>query len=60
MSVREVYRKNWSYLTSIDLVEQGLAILDTHGWIKKITRTSLPSGGASSDLIRINPKIRST
>ncbi len=51
-AARDVYRKQWSYLNSSELVHQGTKILVDFGWVKE---EPIEQKGK---LIRIHPSIR--
>ena len=53
MSVREIYRNQWSALTSKEDVYEGLAILAELGWGRVVHAQK--KEGVVSDEVRINP-----
>lgn len=56
MTVREIWRPQWSKLTSAEEVKSGLAILEEYEWliVEKILNVR---GGRPSESIKLNPKI---
>jgi hypothetical protein len=56
VSLRTIYRKHWSALTTPAELEPAATILQDVGWLKI---QSVGTGGAPTDLIRINPALTS-
>jgi hypothetical protein len=54
MKVREIYRKEWKGMGTIELTDSVLSILETHGIIKRTIRAT---GGRPSEVILINPAV---
>ena len=52
-SLRDIYRHNWSHLKTVKDVDAAIALLKDHGWVQT---QFLPTGGAPTEVIRINPK----
>ncbi len=54
-TVRDVYRNQWSFLTSPVLVRAALDILEECGWVKtQIVET----GGRSTEIVELNPELK--
>jgi len=52
--VRDIYRNQWSFLTSPVLVRAALEILEECGWIKnQIVETD----GRSTEIVELNPEL---
>jgi len=58
MSVRDIYRNQWTGLQSKEQVFQGLLLLTDHGYLR-LTSIKGDEGRPSSDVISINPKFKS-
>jgi putative DNA primase/helicase len=58
-TVRNIWRPQWSRLTSPEEVRPGLDVLEQYGWlIIEKKPTGNPSGGRPSEVIRFNPRIK--
>ncbi len=55
MTIRDIYRPQWSGLTNTDTVSAGLTLLAHHNWIRVIEQDT---GGRPSDIIEIHPSLR--
>jgi putative DNA primase/helicase len=54
-TVRDIYRNQWSFLTSPVLVRAALDILEECGWVKtQIAET----GGRSTEIVELNPELK--
>lgn len=53
--VRDLYRRQWSGLTTADLVFGAVNVLRTCGWLRVIT---VQRGGAPAEIIRLHPDLR--
>ncbi|MFH0947125.1 MAG: YfjI family protein [Planctomycetota bacterium] len=54
IEVREVYRRNWSGLTSPGDVRKGLEVLEDHHWVRKLVEQT---DGAPKTRYFVNPRI---
>jgi len=55
MTVREVYRRGWARVNTSELAWAGLAVLESHGWV----RIDVPKrNGRPSPVVRVNPALR--
>lgn len=52
VTVRDIKEKDWSGLRDSDAVRAGLAVLESHNWVKIFTRQT---GGRPSEVISIHP-----
>lgn len=57
MTVRELYRKDWSLLNDPKIVQGGLGLLENLNWIR-ITEESPTGKGAPSEVIHLHPELR--
>jgi hypothetical protein len=56
MTVRDIYRNEWTGLSKPEVVKGGLAILEKLHWLK--VETVSPTGfGAPSELVRLHPEL---
>ncbi len=55
MTIRDIYRPQWSGLTNTDTVCAGLEILNRHNWLRVIEQDT---GGRPSDIIEVHPTLR--
>ncbi len=61
MTIRDIYRPQWSGLTNTDTVSAGLMLLAHHNWIRIVEQQLSPRHGArcgSAELSNQNPKGR--
>ncbi|MDQ3792478.1 MAG: DUF3987 domain-containing protein [Actinomycetota bacterium] len=56
--VREVYRNQWSQLTTLEEVAAAIEVLEEHGWVRQVTAKPGPRGGRPSEVLHIHPAIR--
>ena len=56
MTIRDIYRPQWSGLTNTDTVSAGLILLAHHNWIRVVEQQD--TGGRPSDIIEIHPSLR--
>ena len=56
-TAREVARKGWAGLSSVEMVRETLDLLETYSWLAT-EEVRNPAGGRPTVLYRINPKIR--
>jgi hypothetical protein len=56
MTVREIWKPQWSKLASSEEVKAGLTVLEDHEWliVEKVINSR---GGRPSEIIKLNPKI---
>jgi hypothetical protein len=57
-SIRDIYRNQWTGLQTKEQVAQGLQILMDHDYLR-LTKVKGDEGRPASDIISINPKVRS-
>ena len=57
ISVREIYRNEWSGLGTRSIVEDALAVLEAAGWVR-IQMTKAGGAGRPSPTVRIHPDFR--
>jgi hypothetical protein len=55
MTVREIYRKHWTQLNSLQKVECGLMVLGECQWVK--VEEERQARGAPKDIVRIHPSL---
>jgi hypothetical protein len=55
---RDILRKNWSLLSTIDEVNKALSVLEDHHWVMIETSKPGPNGGRPSQVVRLNPKLK--
>jgi putative DNA primase/helicase len=55
---RDVFRKQWSGLTTYEDIRRALALLEDRNWIKTVDVPSTERGGRPTELIWIHPKVR--
>lgn len=55
VTIRDVWRHNWTRLTTADEVKAGLIVLQDYEWLT-VDRTT--TGGRPSEIIRLNPNIK--
>ena len=56
MTIRDIYRPQWSGLTNADTVSAGLELLTRHNWMRVVEQQD--TGGRPSDIIEIHPSLR--
>jgi hypothetical protein len=56
-TVRDVYRNEWSGMTTPEAVRQILPLLEDACWIRILPFAVRPSGGRPSEVYEINPKL---
>jgi putative DNA primase/helicase len=56
--VREVYRNQWSQLTTLEEVAAAIEVLEEHGWVRQVTAKPGLRGGRPSEVLHIHPAIR--
>jgi hypothetical protein len=56
--VREIYRNQWSQLTTPEEVAVAIEILEEHGWVRQVTARSGPRGGRPSEALHVHPDLR--
>lgn len=54
MTIRELWRPQWSRLSNSDEVKAGLEVLTDYGWV---TVDKISTGGRPSETIRLNPRL---
>ncbi len=54
---RDVYRKQWLGLSTPELVESALAILEDMGWVRKLKADSQALGRPRSARFQVNPRL---
>ena len=57
--VRDIQRKGWQGLTTSDGVAQAVSILETHGWVRRVTFKP-EGGGRPSEVLHLHPSLRGT
>jgi hypothetical protein len=55
IQVRNIYRNEWSFLQTREVVYAGLAVLEECGWVSVRT---LETGGRATDIVRLHPELR--
>jgi hypothetical protein len=55
IALRDIYRNQWSGLTSAQLVDLAVVELTALGWVRTEERET---GGRPSDVLRLNPQLR--
>jgi len=55
VTIRDVWRHNWTRLTTPDEVKAGLIVLQDYEWLT-VDRTT--TGGRPTEIIRLNPNIK--
>lgn len=55
MSIREIWRPQWSKLTTSDGVKSGFEVLQDYGWLVLEKATT---GGRPSESVRLNPRLK--
>jgi hypothetical protein len=56
--VREIYRNQWSQLTTPEEVAVAIEVLEEHGWVRQVTARSGPRGGRPSEALHVHPDLR--
>ena len=56
-TVRDIYRHQWSGLKSDEIVIDGLKVLADHGWVRLESVPSGPTGGRTSQVLRLHPTL---
>ncbi|MBC8138261.1 MAG: DUF3987 domain-containing protein [Fibrella sp.] len=56
-TVREVVRKGWGGLSTLETVKQALGVLEDRGWVSVVDRKP-DGGGRTSEQVWINPALR--
>jgi hypothetical protein len=57
-TVRDVYRRGWSGLTTAEAAAAAIAVLERHGWVRVERSTPGHSGGRPSEVLRVHPTLR--
>jgi putative DNA primase/helicase len=55
--VRDIYRKQWSQLTTPEEVAAAIEVLEEHGWVRLATAKP-KGGGRPSEVLQVHPEIR--
>ncbi len=55
--VREIYRNQWSHLTTPEEVASAIEVLEGHGWARRAT-TKPKGGGRPSEVLHLHPELR--
>ena len=58
-TVRDIFRKQWSGLTTYEDVRAALAVLEDRNWIKTVEVPTTERGGRPTEMIWIHPQVRS-
>lgn len=58
VKVREIYRNQWSGLTTTEEAAQAIEVLEEHGWVRQVTAKPSPRGGRPSVVLHIHPELR--
>ncbi len=53
--IRNIYRNEWSFLQTKEVVYAGLAVLEECGWARV---KSIETGGRPTDIVRLHPDLR--
>jgi hypothetical protein len=56
--VREIYRNQWSQLTTPEEVAVAIEILEEHGWVRQVRAKPGPRGGRPSEALHVHPDLR--
>jgi hypothetical protein len=56
--VRDIYRKQWSLLTTPEEVAAAVQKLEEHGWVRLATAKPDARGGRPSEVLHIHPNLR--
>jgi hypothetical protein len=56
--VREIYRNQWSQLTTPEEVAVAIEVLEEHGWVRQVTAKPGPRGGRPSEALHVHPDLR--
>jgi hypothetical protein len=56
--VREIYRNQWSQLTTPEEVAVAIEVLEEHGWVRQVTAKPGPRGGRPSEVLHVHPDLR--
>jgi hypothetical protein len=59
-AVRDIYRRQWSGLTTADQVAAGLAVLEAAHWVRVEEGGASERGGRPSERVRLHPDLRRT
>jgi hypothetical protein len=55
--VREIYRKQWSGLTTHESVVEALAILEAYGWVR-VAKVNPVGRGRPTEVLQVHPELR--
>jgi len=55
--VREIYRKQWSGLTTHESVVEALQILSEHGWVR-VSKVNPVGRGRPTEVLQVHPELR--
>jgi hypothetical protein len=55
--VREIYRNQWSHLTTPEEVASAIEVLEGHGWARRATARP-KGGGRPSEVLHVRPELR--
>jgi hypothetical protein len=56
--VREIYRNQWSQLTTPEEVAVAIEVLEEHGWVRQVTAKPGSRGGRPSEALHVHPDLR--
>ncbi len=56
--VREIYRNQWSHLTTPEEVASAIEVLEGHGWARRVTTKPDARGGRPSEVLHVHPELR--
>jgi hypothetical protein len=56
--VREIYRNQWSQLTTPEEVAVAIEVLEEHGWVRQVAAKPGPREGRPSEALRVHPDLR--
>ena len=58
-TARDIFRKQWSGLTTYEEVRAALAVLEGRNWIKTVEVPTTERGGRPTEMIWVHPQVRS-
>jgi hypothetical protein len=58
ITIREICRHKWSFLTTLEEVKNALGILEDHHWVRIESAKPSGKGGRISQIVRLNPKLK--